>query len=294
MSLPLLDPSRFSHCLTPRAPDSHKGDHGSLGILGGAPGMGGALLLAARSALFAGTGRVFAGFVDSQAPRLDPLHPELMIRPPLDLFSLPLTALAIGPGLGLCKLAKRLLEEALASSLPLVIDADGLNLLSAHRVLWNTVSRRTAPTLLTPHPAEAARLLQTTVAEVQANRAETSWRLHEHTGASVVLKGQHSVLTLPDGAGTWCQMINPSGNPGLAAAGMGDVLTGLIGALLAQGKPSDEALGCAVYVHGLAADQLLAQGHGPIGLTASEVALQARQVLNGLVADGQENADLDP
>jgi ADP-dependent NAD(P)H-hydrate dehydratase / NAD(P)H-hydrate epimerase len=129
--------------------------------------------------------------------------------------------------------------------------------------------------MITPHPAEAARLLGVEVAEVQAQRQANAVRLSQQLNAIVVLKGHGTVIA--QGEQAW---INPTGNPGMAAAGMGDVLTGMIGALIAQHLTPIEAVKTAVYLHGAAADALVENGVGPIGLTASEVSLQARQLIN--------------
>jgi hydroxyethylthiazole kinase-like uncharacterized protein yjeF len=135
---------------------------------------------------------------------------------------------------------------------------------------------RRAPTILTPHPAEAARLLGSTAAEVQADRLGAALALAATFRAEVVLKGAGSICASPDGS--WA--INATGNAGLASGGTGDVLSGIIGALLCQGLPAHRALRCAVCLHGAAADSLVARGIGPAGLTASEVALEARALLN--------------
>lgn len=138
------------------------------------------------------------------------------------------------------------------------------------------LAKRKYPSLLTPHPAEAARLLQTDTADIQADRVGAALRLAERTHAHVVLKGNGSVIATP--AGKW--WINTSGNPGMASAGMGDVLAGLAGSLLAQGYNAESALLLAVHVHGAAADALASKGTGPIGLTASEVIEEVRKLLN--------------
>ena len=271
-----IDISGFSQHLGPRRRNSHKGSYGNVGILGGAPGMAGAALLAARAALRLGSGRVYVGLLEEHAPTYDPLQPELMLRSPEKLLGTDLTALACGPGLGTSSTAKRLLAVACRLAVPLVLDADALNLIAAEIDLHGTLTARQTETLLTPHPAEAARLLNTDVATIQANRLGAAQELTKRFKAYVALKGSGTVIASPDGH--WC--INTSGNPGLATAGSGDVLTGMITALLAQGWPAEYALPAAVHLHGQAADRLVARGCGPIGLTAGEIIDSARACLN--------------
>jgi hydroxyethylthiazole kinase-like uncharacterized protein yjeF len=187
-----------------------------------------------------------------------------------------LSALVAGPGLGKRDAASKALKRALALELPLVLDADALNLVAAERPLQMALAKRRHPSLLTPHPAEAARLLHIETADVQADRIAAALRLATQTHALVVLKGNGSVIAAPDGR--W--WVNHSGNPGMASAGMGDVLAGLAGSLLAQGHAADTALLLAVYLHGAAADALAQSGSGPVGLTASEVAEGVRALIN--------------
>ncbi|HKW79735.1 MAG TPA: NAD(P)H-hydrate dehydratase, partial [Casimicrobiaceae bacterium] len=196
----------------------------------------------------------------------------------------PLDALVIGPGLGTGERARELLAAALRLAVPLVIDADALTLVAADAALAASVAGRSASTALTPHPAEAARLATTTSDEIQRDRLQAALTLARRTNAAVVLKGTGSVLTFADGR--WA--INTSGNPGLASGGTGDVLSGMLGALLAQGIEIDTALPLAVAVHGAAADALVAQGVGPLGLTASELGPAARRLLNDAAGAGRE------
>lgn len=263
--------------LPPRSLNSHKGSFGSVGIIGGAQGMVGAALLAGRAALKLGAGRVYAGLVDENAVAVDPVQPELMLRRADEILGLDhLTCLAVGPGLGLSESARGLLQAALESGLPLVIDADGLNLLSAQDALRSWLAARNAPALLTPHPAEAARLLGIATAEVQRDRVSAATKLAETYRCGVVLKGAGSICAWPDG--TWA--VNTTGNPGMASAGMGDVLTGMLAALISQGVTPEAALAAGVYLHGAAADAAVASGCGPVGLTASEVIHAARDLMN--------------
>ncbi|WP_153110828.1 NAD(P)H-hydrate dehydratase [Propionivibrio limicola] len=266
----------FSGRLKRRANNSHKGTYGNAGVLGGAHSMVGAALLAARAALHLGSGRVYVGLLDDRAPSFDPGQPELMLRNPDLLFGSSLTALACGPGMGNTAAATQLLERALTLSIPLVLDADALNLVARHEPLQRILQSRSAPSLLTPHPAEAARLLGCDVAMIQADRPVTAIRMARRFNALVALKGAGTVIATPDGR--W--FINTSGNPGLATAGSGDVLTGFVTALLAQGWPPCEALMAAVHLHGTAAERLVGQGQGPIGLTAGELIDSARCCFN--------------
>ncbi|MBE7367904.1 NAD(P)H-hydrate dehydratase [Ramlibacter pallidus] len=234
----------------PRPHASHKGSYGDVAVVGGAPGMAGAAVLAARAALHHGAGRVFVGFLDPSAPAFDASQPDLMVRP-LDTLDFRDMALACGCGGG----------DAVAAVLPralraraLVLDADALNAIAADAQLQAQLEargRRGSPTVLTPHPLEAARLLGSTTACVQGDRLVAARDLAQRFGSVVVLKGSGSVIAAPDGR-TW---INPTGNARLAIAGTGDVLAGMIAARLAAGEEAATAATAAVYLHGLAADR---------------------------------------
>jgi len=277
----VVAPELFAASLTPRRRNSHKGMMGGAGIIGGAPGMVGAALLAGRAALKLGAGRVYVGLIDNTALAVDTDQPELMLRAPQEVLASGLaTALALGPGLGQGSAALDLLRQALAGALPLVLDADALNLLATHRVLAGHVRQRAAATLLTPHPLEAARLLGTDLGAVSGDRVGAARDLAQRFGQPTLLKGCGSVIALPDGR--W--YINTSGNPGMASAGMGDVLAGFTAALLGRGWPAEAALLCATHLHGVAADRLVSGGTGPEGLTAGETIEAARTVFNGWVA----------
>jgi len=248
-------------------------------VIGGAAGMAGAAVLAGRSALNLGAGRVYVGFAAPDVPAFDPVQPELMFRSAGEVLALDhLTCLAVGPGLGLSDDAKRHLQAALATALPLVIDADALNMIADDGVLGNALAGRNAPAVLTPHPAEAARLLHVTTRDIQKDRLSAAAAIARTFRAGVVLKGAGSVCAWPDGR--WA--INTSGNPGMASAGMGDVLTGFVAALLAQGASADAALEAAVYLHGAAGDALVEKGRGPVGLTAGELIGTAREIVSGV------------
>ncbi len=254
----------------------HKGSFGSLAVIGGADGMVGAALLAARAALHLGAGKVFVGLTANKPPVVDWLQPELMLRPAENALDTGPNATVIGPGLGQSDHARAVLVAALASPVPLVIDADGLTLIAVDSKLKAMTASRRSPTVLTPHPGEAARLAGTTVAAIQSDRVQAALSMAHELHAAVVLKGAGSVLAFPDGR--WA--INSSGNAGLATAGSGDVLAGVLGALLAQGVAMSDAIQFAVCLHGAAADQLAKEGVGPLGLTASELAPAARRLIN--------------
>jgi len=274
-----IDRAALPALFAPRAQDTHKGSFGTVGVVGGGPGMTGAALLAARAALKTGAGKVLVGFVQDTPPLpCDPMQPELMLR---DFRSLleedwGVTAWVAGCGIATGALAANALSElfVLRRGNPLVLDADGLNLLAQGEIrpTWGA-----GPVVLTPHPAEAGRLLAVATAEVQRDRPAAARELARRYQAWVVLKGAGTVVCAPDGA----LRVNTSGNPGLATAGTGDVLAGMLGSLLAQKLPLDQAVHGAVWLHGAAADALVARGIGPIGLTASELADAARALRNG-------------
>lgn len=275
--LHLNDVRFFARKLKARRQNSHKGSYGNVAVVGGARGMAGAPILAARSALHAGAGRVFAVFADD-APSYDSGQPELMCRAAAG-FDLDSAVLVLGPGLGTAPQSVELLKRAVASASALVADADALNLLAADVALQAAVAQRAAGCIVTPHPLEAARLLGTTIAAVQADRVAAARMLAGRLRATVVLKGSGTVIAAPDGDA----VINTTGNPALATAGTGDVLAGLCGSLLAQGWPQWEAALAAVWLHGMAADVLVTDGVGPIGLTAGELVPAIRAAINRLV-----------
>jgi hydroxyethylthiazole kinase-like uncharacterized protein yjeF len=259
-----------------RARNVHKGTFGTLGIVGGAEGMVGAPLLAGRAALHTGAGRVRVGIAARSAAALDWGQPELMLRPAESVLDGDASALVCGPGLGTGEAARSMVARAVAMAVPLVLDADALNILAKDPTLAAAVAARGSPTLATPHPAEAGRILGMTPADIQRDRVGAALTLAGQLNAAVVLKGAGSVLAYPDG--TWD--VNGSGNAGLATAGTGDVLAGFVGAFLAQGIDAKEALRLAVCLHGAAADACVANGVGPLGLTAGEIAPAARRLLN--------------
>jgi hydroxyethylthiazole kinase-like uncharacterized protein yjeF len=276
-----------------RDPSEHKGNAGKVLLIGGAPGMAGALMLSGSAALHLGAGWTILEMLDPTAAHAMPEQAELMVR--LASFNaqeqLQATApdvIAIGPGLGFSELARDWLIAALHyPKVPLVIDADALNLIADTPEYLALLKERNQEcpgmSILTPHPGEAANLLNMTASDVQANRLNTLSDLVKLTNSIVVLKGQHTLIASRAHPAVQCA----EGNPGMAVGGMGDVLTGTIAALAAQGLHHNLNLweaGCiSVQLHASAADSLVAKQIGPIGLTPSEVILEMRSLLNKLL-----------
>lgn len=257
--------------LPPRARDAHKGDFGPLAVVGGASGYSGAALLAAETALRAGAGVTMVGCAPETAAVLWLHRPELMVRPVSARAELlpwlgQARAVVVGPGLGQGDWAQRLWPALVAAGPVQVLDADGLN--------WLAREPQPHPArVLTPHPGEAARLLGVTVADIQQDRETAVRALQARHGGVVILKGAGTLIS--DSDRLWCC---PAGNPGMATPGMGDVLAGLVGALLAQQLPLFEAAALAVSLHARAGD--LAAGDGERGLLASDLWLPLRRLLN--------------
>lgn len=274
--IPALTPERVMADFPQRPRDSHKGQFGTVAVLGGAPGMIGATLMAARAALKLGAGCVHAGLLAENAPTIDLIQPELMLHSASSALQLTdVDVLAVGCGLGTSIAAQTILYRALKHNAVLVLDADALNLLAKHADLQDDLRNRSTPSALTPHPGEAARLLACSTKEVQADRIAAVRQLAQRFACSVVLKGADSLCATVDGK----LFVNHTGNPGMSSAGMGDVLTGMIAAFIAQGLTADHAMLLAVHLHGAAGDALAEQDAG-IGMTATELTEWARYLLN--------------
>ena len=274
-----LDVRAVRPLLRRRERTAHKGSYGHCLILAGSPGKTGAAAMAANSAVRAG-----AGLVTLAVPEL--LNPILEVKT-TEAMTLPLpdggagylgeaaaaavqeslagkSAVAIGPGIGRQPATVRLVRRLVAEiGMPLVVDADGLNALAEE---LDVLLNRPAPTILTPHPGEMARLAGTPVASIEADRIAAAREFAARYRVHLVLKGARTIIATPDGE----VAINGSGNPGMASGGMGDVLTGVLAALLAQGYDPFSACRLGVFLHGLAAD-LVAEEQGEIGIAATDV-----------------------
>ncbi|MGI6604098.1 MAG: NAD(P)H-hydrate dehydratase [Firmicutes bacterium] len=273
--------------------DTHKGSRGRVFLVGGSPGLTGAACLAANAALRAGAGLVTLGVPESLHSQMEIKLTEVMTTPLPEADDGTLAALAagpileratradalgVGPGLGrgeeLPDLVAQLVRE---SPVPLVLDADGLNALVGATGLLKEAA---APVILTPHPGELARLVGSTTAEVAVHRLPLARDLAQDWNVILVLKGARTVIAAPDGS---CY-INPTGNPGLATGGTGDVLTGVITAFLAAGLQPLQAVVAAVFCHGLAGDLVRDEVGGEIGFTAGDVIRALPRTLNSLLS----------
>jgi hydroxyethylthiazole kinase-like uncharacterized protein yjeF len=300
----LITPGALKPHFPRRLATAHKGHTGHLLVLAGSPGKTGAAAMAAMSAMRVGAGLVTLGIPRSLNPILETLVTEAMtvalaqsdqgvldesaFETIIDLLE-GKRCLAVGPGIGTAPSTGRLLARLIQSSpVSLVIDADGLNLMAADPAI---LSKRQSPVVLTPHPGEMARLSGHSTADIQSDRAGHARAFAEQHGVVLVLKGAGTVIAQPDGT----VFINPTGNPGMAAGGMGDVLTGIIAGLIAQGMEIGAAARSGVYLHGLAADRM-AQMKAPVGYLASEVMNILPEALQEMLTGDDQAAwpDLDP
>ncbi|SMO88959.1 NAD(P)H-hydrate dehydratase [Melghirimyces algeriensis] len=276
------DPSLWHDHLTPRSPWSHKGTYGHLLVLGGSKGMLGAAYLSGMAALKSGVGMVTIGVPHGQEASMATKVTEALVwgwpdeGSGLFIGDFPsdweerfsrFHVVTAGPGLGRFSGEKAWLERLLhCTDGPLVLDADALNILSSD---LSMLQFRKKPTILTPHPGEMARLIGGTVKDVEASRHRVAKELAEKTGATIVLKGSFTVIAFPDGR----QVLNGTASPALAKAGSGDVLTGVLGAFLAQGIPVESAAPMAVYLHGMA---------GRLAVRSSDYSVLASEVIDNL------------
>ncbi len=290
----LIDAGEAALMVAPRASNTHKGSYGHLLIVAGSYGKSGAAVLAGRGALRAGAGLVTLAIPEPALPMAAAGQAELMTEPMpavaggfaaagtiarLSGLIGAMNAVAAGPGIGVSAeslaLVDWLIREASAPKRPLLLDADALNAIAEAGAEMVRAAR--GPIVITPHPGEAARLLRITPAEINADRIGAARKLAELTGAGVLLKGARTVVAADD-----VIAINSSGNPGMATAGMGDVLSGLIGALLAGGMAPGTALRLGAWMHGDAGDRA-ARKLGPAGFLAGELASELPAVRAALI-----------
>jgi len=286
----VIDRDELESLLKPRYLNSHKGDFGHLLVVAGSIGKTGAAVLTCQGAMRAGAGLVTLGIPESLNPIMESKLTEVMTEPlpesiPGFLGTLAFEkiialtekkgALALGPGVstsdGTVELVHRIIKEI---NIPVVIDADGLNALARD---VNILKKAKAPIVLTPHPGEMARLMNASAAEIQNDRIEISRRFAQEYNVYLVLKGFKTIIADPYG-NIW---INPTGNPGMATAGMGDVLTGMLSSFIAQGFGIMDAAKLAVFSHGLAGDTIASE-RGEIGLLATDVVERVPSILNEL------------
>lgn len=263
-----------------RAADSHKGTFGTVGIIGGMEGMTGATIMAGSAALYSGCGKVIIGLNQANSNlSAYPNQPELIFQTATQAVkNETITTWLVGCGLGRNENAARAMHSVWNSNHPqLILDADAIHLLVEHPKLFPPTKR--TDLILTPHPGEAAHLLDSSINQVQSNRAWAAREIASRYRCWVVLKGHQTIISSARGF----LHANETGNAGLATAGSGDVLAGTIASLLAQGIEAEEAVPAAVWLHGLAAELLAQSQCGPIGLTASELPAAIRWLRNQLV-----------
>ena len=278
-----------------RPENSHKGTFGTVGIVGGSKGMVGSVILASTAAMYTGCGKVLVGLNHvNNPPAVFHNRPEIMVDYAIDMltqYHQIIDTWVVGCGLSKNDTAVQILKALWNSSITqLVVDADALPILADHSELFPPQPKRT-DLVLTPHPGEAARLLDVSIERIEQNREWAARELASRYRAWVVLKGHETLISSARGF----VLMNPSGNAGLATAGSGDVLAGIIGSLLAQGIDAEEAVPAAVWLHGVAAEVLAQLQIGPIGLLAGELAEAVRWVRNQLTIyeDDEENSDYD-
>lgn len=273
-SAELLQWSEVKAWLPRRSRTSNKGHFGHVLVIGGDYGMGGAVRMAAEAAMRVGAGLVTVATRPEHVPVVSGSRPELMCYQVCEAQDLePLiaraTVVVLGPGLGQSDWAKALFDKVMQSKLPKVLDADGLNLLAEHRVKRDDF-------ILTPHPGEAARLLKQTRNEVQRDRFKSVELLQYRYHGIAVLKGAGTIIQITDEKPWVCG----AGNPGMATGGMGDILSGMIGGLVAQGLTLPQAAKAGVLIHAMAADRAVEDGGGERGLLATDLLAHLRYLVN--------------
>ena len=275
----LITPAKVARSLISRKPEAHKGDTGHLLVIAGSTGKTGAAAMTCLAAMRTGAGLVSLGAPESLNAVLETMLLEVMTVPlpetgegtlsenafgQIDRLLNGKRCVAVGPGLGIVADTGKLVRNLLRTcEIPMVIDADGLNNIAGHNTILEKLK---APAVLTPHPGEMARLTGLSSARVQRDRIGCARDFATATGTIIVLKGAGTVIALPDGT----VHVNPTGNPGMASGGMGDVLTGIIAGLITQGYSPETSAVAGVYLHGAASDAIAATGK-PTGYLAGDV-----------------------
>jgi hydroxyethylthiazole kinase-like uncharacterized protein yjeF len=258
--------NKIGRLLSKREPSTHKGDYGRVLIVAGSSGMTGAAVLAARGALRSGAGLTYLAVPKKLVDLVDPVTPEAITLPFEDIKKIKADAIAVGPGLGISKQTQKLLKSLIPISCSLIIDADGLNVIAKKPSLLSKAGGRRPNVILTPHPGEMSRLMKKNIKYIQENRVKVTKEAAKRFGCIVVLKGHKTVIADPAGK----TFVNPTGNPGMASGGVGDVLCGMIAGFAAQKIASWDAALLGVYLHGLAGD-LAAREKGEYSMIASDL-----------------------
>jgi NAD(P)H-hydrate epimerase len=279
IKLSLIEKKDIAACFKPRDTQSHKGSFGHLLVIAGSTGKTGAASLCANAAMRCGTGLVTLGVAKSLNERIEPQVIEPMTHPlpekekgvlsdhcfdEIQTLLKGKQALALGPGIGIRRNTKKLVHKLIEkSAVPIIIDADAINCIAEKP---EVLLRKNVPAILTPHPGEMARLCDMTTLDIQADRIGIASQFSKKFNTIVVLKGAQTVVSFPDGRSSIC----PTGNPGMASGGMGDVLTGMIAGFCAQGFSPEKASLAGVYIHGLSAD-ILSKDIGAFGFVAMDM-----------------------
>jgi ADP-dependent NAD(P)H-hydrate dehydratase / NAD(P)H-hydrate epimerase len=287
----LLEEKDIKTFFPERNSESHKGNFGHVLILAGSPGKTGAAALASNAAMRCGTGLVTLGIPQSLNTSIEPQVTEAMTYPLPDDGTGILTesafekiielvkdkdAVAIGPGIGTDKKTKTLLEKLLETiDIPMIMDADSLNLIAKKPQI---LKKAKSDIILTPHPGEMARLASAATKEIQENRLQSARDFSDQFKITLVLKGANTIVSLPDQKAYIC----PTGNPGMASGGMGDVLTGIIAGLRAQGFSSEDAATIGVFIHGSCGD-MLAESIGAFGFLASDMVKAIPEAIHQII-----------
>ncbi len=290
----LLDDSFVASVLRPRKKNTHKGTYGHTLVIGGSTGKTGAPYMAALGAMRAGAGLATIALPKSLDKVMSEKTVEVMTYPLPETAASTLgdisfsetvkamkakTSVVIGPGLGrgdTFGYVRHVVEKCVELGLPVVVDADGLNALSKDISVLKKASKKGGKIVITPHPGEAGRLLGISAKDIQSDRIGFAERLFKETGSTIVLKGAGTIVASKEKV-----FINPTGNPGMASAGTGDVLSGIIGAFLSQGIDASSSACAAVYLHGLCGDEV-ASRRGEIGLLATDILNELPVVINSL------------